>query len=127
MRFPGHGANFARLHSTGSARFAAATRSFAAKPAPFLVRMRREGSMTFLSDKAIERLRQNANLPDLSGTRYRVLERVARGGMGTVYSARDETLDRRVALKVLDVPVADGDLAHRLNREARVLALLEHP
>jgi serine/threonine protein kinase len=83
--------------------------------------------MTFLSDKAVERLRQNANLPDLSGTRYRLLERVARGGMGTVYSARDETLDRRVALKVLDVPVADGDLARRLNREARVLALLEHP
>ncbi len=47
--------------------------------------------------------------------------------MGTVYAARDKTLDRRVALKVLDVPVADGDLARRLNREARVLALLEHP
>jgi serine/threonine-protein kinase len=72
-------------------------------------------------------LRQNANLPDLSGTRYQLLERVARGGMGTVYAARDEKLDRRVALKVLDVPVADGDLARRLNREARVLALLEHP
>src|SRR5260370_25444793 len=36
-------------------------------------------------------------------------------------------LDRRVALKVLDVPVADGDLARRLNREARVVARLEHP
>jgi serine/threonine protein kinase len=47
--------------------------------------------------------------------------------MGTIYAARDATLDRRVALKVLDVPVADGDLARRLNREARVLALLEHP
>ena len=83
--------------------------------------------MKFLSDKAVDRLRQNANLPDLSGTRYQLLERVARGGMGTVYAARDEILDRRVALKVLDVPVADGDLARRLNREARVLALLEHP
>ena len=83
--------------------------------------------MKFLSDKAVDRLRQNADLPDLSGTRYQLLERVARGGMGTVYAARDETLDRRVALKVLDIPVADGDLARRLNREARVLALLEHP
>jgi eukaryotic-like serine/threonine-protein kinase len=83
--------------------------------------------MKFLSDKAVDRLRQNANLPDLSGTRYQLLERVARGGMGTVYAAHDETLDRRVALKVLDVPVGDGDLARRLNREARVLALLEHP
>lgn len=83
--------------------------------------------MKFLSDKTVDRLRQNANLPDLSGTRYKLVERVARGGMGTVYVARDETLDRRVALKVLDVPVADGGLALRLNREARVLALLEHP
>jgi serine/threonine protein kinase len=81
----------------------------------------------FLSDKALERLREGADTPDLAGTRYRLLERIARGGMGVVYAALDEMLDRRVALKVLDVPVADGDLARRLNREARVLARLEHP
>src|SRR5260370_12136859 len=83
--------------------------------------------MRFLSDKAVDRLRQAANTPDLSGTRYQLLEHVARGGMGTVYAALDETLHRRVALKVLDVPVAGGDFARRLNREARVLARLEHP
>src|ERR1700682_3970639 len=83
--------------------------------------------MKFLSDKAVDRLRQNANAPDLSGTRYQLLERVARGGMGVVYPARCEMVGRRVALKVLDVPVADGDLACRLNREARVLEHLEHP
>ena len=83
--------------------------------------------MKFLSDKAVDRLRQNANVPDLSGTRYQLLERVARGGMGVVYAALDEMLGRRVALKVLDVPSAGGDLARRLNREARVLARLEHP
>jgi len=83
--------------------------------------------MKFLTDKAVDRLRQTANAPDLSGTRYQLLERVARGGMGVVYSAVDQTLQRRVALKVLDVPVADGDFARRLNREARVLARLEHP
>jgi serine/threonine protein kinase len=83
--------------------------------------------MKFLSDRAVERLRQSADMPDLSGTRYQLLERVARGGMGVVYAALDEMLDRRVALKVLDVPAADGDLARRLNREARVLARLEHP
>jgi eukaryotic-like serine/threonine-protein kinase len=83
--------------------------------------------MKFLSDKAVDRLRQNANVPDLSGTRYQLLERVARGGMGVVYAALDEMLGRRVALKILDVPVADGDLARRLNREAHVLARLEHP
>jgi len=83
--------------------------------------------MKFLSDKAIERLRAGAGEPDLAGTRYRFLERVARGGMGVVYAAEDEKLERRVALKVLDVPGTDGDLANRLMREARVLARLEHP
>jgi serine/threonine protein kinase len=83
--------------------------------------------MKSLSDKTIERLRAGADEPDLAGTRYRLLERVARGGMGVVYAAEDEKLDRRVALKVLDVPGTDGDLANRLMREARVLARLEHP
>jgi serine/threonine protein kinase len=81
----------------------------------------------FLSDKALERLREGADAPDLAGTRYRLLERIARGGMGVVYAAEDQMLARRVALKVLDVPIPDSDFAHRLNREARVLARLEHP
>src|SRR6266403_1399031 len=76
---------------------------------------------------ALERLRDGAEAPDLAGTRYRLLERIARGGMGVVYAAEDENLQRRVALKVLDVPGSDGDLANRLIREARVLAALEHP
>ena len=83
--------------------------------------------MNFLSDKALERLREAADTPDLNGTRYRLLERVARGGMGVVYCAEDEKLQRRVALKVLDLPDKAGDLANRLVREARVLARLEHP
>src|SRR5256884_537120 len=83
--------------------------------------------MKFLSDSALERLREGTEAPDLAGTRYRLLERIARGGMGVVYAAEDENLQRRVALKVLDVPGTDGDLANRLVREARVLAALEHP
>jgi eukaryotic-like serine/threonine-protein kinase len=83
--------------------------------------------MKFLSDRALERLRDAAELPDLSGTRYRLLEPVARGGMGVVYAAEDKNLQRRVALKVLDVPGSDGELANRLILEARVLARLEHP
>ena len=39
--------------------------------------------MKFLSDRALERLRDAADLPDLSGTHYRLLERIARGGMGS--------------------------------------------
>ena len=83
--------------------------------------------MKFLSDRALERLRDAADLPDLSGTHYRLLERVARGGMGVVYAAEDGRLQRRVALKVLDLPGTKRDLANRLLREARVLARLEHP
>jgi serine/threonine protein kinase len=83
--------------------------------------------MKFLSDSALERLRDAAEVPDLSGTRYRLLDRIARGGMGVVFTAEDENLQRRVALKVLDVPATDSDLANRLIREARVLAALEHP
>ena len=83
--------------------------------------------MKFLSDRALERLRGEAQNPDLSGTHYRLLERVGRGGMGVVYAAEDMQLGRRVALKVLDVPDETGELEKRLIREARVLARLEHP
>ncbi len=83
--------------------------------------------MKFLSDKALDRLRDTSNIPNLEGTRYSLLERVARGGMGVVYAARDEKLGRRVALKVLDAPDRNNELARRLIREAQVLARLEHP
>ncbi len=83
--------------------------------------------MRHLSDKALTRLRDGAELPDLSGTRYQLMGQIARGGMGVVYAAEDEKLQRRVALKVLEVPGAEGELASRLMREARVLARLEHP
>jgi eukaryotic-like serine/threonine-protein kinase len=83
--------------------------------------------MSWISDGALDRLRQAAESPDVSATRYRLIERVGRGGMGLVFLAEDQTLGRRVALKVLDVPDEAGDLAARLLREARVLAHLEHP
>jgi serine/threonine protein kinase len=83
--------------------------------------------MKFLSDKALERLRDAPEIPSLEGTRYVLLNRVGRGGMGVVYAARDDKLGRRVALKVLDAPERSGELARRLIREAQVLATLEHP
>src|SRR6516162_9759287 len=82
--------------------------------------------MKFLSDKALERLR-GSGIPDLSSTRYGLRELIARGGMGAVYAAEDEKLNRRVALKVLDSAGAAPDLTQRLIREARILAQLEHP
>jgi eukaryotic-like serine/threonine-protein kinase len=82
--------------------------------------------MTFLSDKALDRLR-SSEPPDLSGTLYTLRELIACGGMGAVYAAVDQKLCRRVALKVLDTPDANGELTSRLMREARILAQLEHP
>jgi len=83
--------------------------------------------MKWLSDNAVARLRAVGDLPEPTGPRYRVLEGVARGGMGAVYLAEDTLLGRRVALKVLDLPDLTGELAARMLREAQIVARLEHP
>jgi serine/threonine protein kinase len=78
-----------------------------------------------LSDAAIDRLRTLPDVPDFSGTRYELLDPLARGGMGVVFRARDRELDREVAIKVTMLATeADAD---RLRAEARTLAALEHP
>jgi serine/threonine protein kinase len=83
--------------------------------------------VTWLSDRAVERLQSAAERPDFSGTRYRLLEQIGRGGMGVVYEADDEALGRRVAVKVLAAELASSKEAERLRREARTVAGLEHP
>jgi len=83
--------------------------------------------MSVLSDAAIRRLQEAADAPDLSGTKYVALDRIAQGGMGTVYRVRDRELGRDVALKVIRLPEASPDIAARMLREARTLARLEHP
>jgi eukaryotic-like serine/threonine-protein kinase len=81
--------------------------------------------MTWISDATARHLRQVADWPDLGGTKYELLEEIGRGGMGTVYRARDRELERDVAIKVTSVPGVSDD--ERLRAEARVLASLEHP
>jgi serine/threonine protein kinase len=80
-----------------------------------------------LTDSAVTRLQADMQLPDLSGTRYRIIRYLARGGMGTVWLVEDTVLMRRVALKVLDLVTPAEDVAERLLQEARILASLEHP
>ena len=59
---------------------------------------------------------------------YDVTALIGEGGMGQVYRATDTTLDRDVALKVLpDAFTADSDRLARFEREAKVLASLNHP
>src|SRR5687768_12229620 len=79
-----------------------------------------------ISDRAVDRLREAASWPELDA-RYEITGVAGRGGMGTVYVARDRVLDRDVAVKVLDVADQKGSRAARLQREAHILARLDHP
>src|SRR3984893_15798232 len=59
---------------------------------------------------------------------YRILEKVGSGGMGVVYRARDEQLERDVALKVLPSGTLSNDASRRhFRKEALALAKLNHP
>jgi serine/threonine protein kinase/tetratricopeptide (TPR) repeat protein len=59
---------------------------------------------------------------------YRIVDQIGRGGMGVVYRAHDERLERDVAIKVLPVEVAqDTDRLARFEREAKTVAQLDHP
>ena len=60
--------------------------------------------------------------------RYRVRERLARGGMATVYTALDERLERTVALKIIHPGQAtEANFVERFIDEARAIARLTHP
>ena len=60
--------------------------------------------------------------------RYELLRRIARGGMADVYLARDASLDRQVAVKVLFPEFAnDRSFVERFRREAKAAANLNHP
>src|SRR5437868_15496076 len=59
---------------------------------------------------------------------YRIVERIGRGGMATVYRAYHPALDRHVAIKVLPDFFADDPLyRERFQQEARSVARLKHP
>ena len=87
--------------------------------------------MRWISDQRLKYLQQLAVHPDFNGTKYRVLNELAHGGMGTVYLAEDTELNRQVAIKVLNTPELNNevasDLRERMIREAQIIARLEHP
>ena len=59
--------------------------------------------------------------------RYRILRKLGEGGMGVVYAAHDERLDRPVAIKRMHGRFGDGLDDQRLWREARAAASVNHP
>ncbi|MCK5055955.1 MAG: protein kinase [Candidatus Aminicenantes bacterium] len=69
---------------------------------------------------------QNSKLvPSIPG--FRVLNRIGEGGMGKVFLARDETLDRNVAIKMISEKIGSTEEAkRRFLREAKAMAKLEH-
>ena len=76
-------------------------------------------TMTTVGDPIVGRL--------LDG-RYQITQRLARGGMATVYRAVDTRLTRTVAVKVMHVGLGDeAEFARKFDREARAAAKLSHP
>ncbi|HLT39012.1 MAG TPA: serine/threonine-protein kinase, partial [Enhygromyxa sp.] len=60
--------------------------------------------------------------------RFRLLERLGEGGMGRVYAAYDEQLDRKIAVKLIRASSLDSaEVVERTLREARALARVSHP
>ena len=80
-----------------------------------------------IADDSIAHLRAIAAVPDLGDARYRLEREIGRGGMGAVYLARDLTLGRDVAIKVLSVSSDDPAIVERFRRETAILAQLDHP
>jgi serine/threonine protein kinase len=58
---------------------------------------------------------------------YRIVEHLGEGGMGEVYKAQDEKLNRFVAIKILAGDLADAAARHRFQREAQTASSLNHP
>src|SRR4029079_9369277 len=72
-----------------------------------------------------------AQMPFSPGTkvgRYEIRSKIGEGGMGEVYRARDEKLNRDVANKVLPAALSDdADRLHRFEQEAQAAGALNHP
>ncbi|MEM7157595.1 MAG: serine/threonine-protein kinase [Myxococcota bacterium] len=88
-----------------------------------------EGTNTqqVIADKVRERLFSAEPTAERIG-RFLVLEQIGRGGMGLVYAAYDEELDRKVAIKILlEDEFTDEEDQRRFQREAQALARLSHP
>ncbi len=69
---------------------------------------------------------RSQSLPERIG-HYRIIRKIGEGGMGTVFEAQQENPRRTVALKVIHAGVASANMLRRLELEAHILGLLQHP
>ncbi len=96
-------------------------------PSAMGARPDRDETIVLLPDDADGETQQAANGgTDRVADRYRVIEEISHGGMGAVYRARDRSLQREVALKVIRDP-GSADRAARFVLEAQITGQLEHP
>jgi serine/threonine protein kinase len=88
-----------------------------------------DGADSFPSARvAIAATAEQSILENALGTQYEIVRQLGRGGMGAVYLARERSLERFVAIKVLRPDLADHpDALERFRREARIAAQLSHP
>ena len=68
-----------------------------------------------------------ATLERALGSSHEIIRLLGRGGMGSVYLARERALDRLVAIKVMRPETSDAEAVERFRREARTAAKLNHP
>src|SRR5438552_15770019 len=78
-------------------------------------------------DIAVESLLQTSLKPDQRIGNYKVGSHIGSGGMGEVYLAHDEKLNRQVALKLVRFGIGADETERHFRREAQILASLNHP
>lgn len=78
-------------------------------------------------DIVIDSLLQTALKPDQRVGNYKIISHIGSGGMGEVYLAHDQKLNRRVALKLVRFGMGGEETARHFRREAQILASLNHP
>ena len=59
--------------------------------------------------------------------RYEIVKQLGAGGMGAVYQARQLSMDRMVALKLIHPHIANEEVARRFHREMKATSKIEHP